>query len=195
MHHGNSRCVAGQGNSTSIHEVAAVAVRRKIRGGVTWFPVLPAIEGEDQLIIIRYVIATRDLEDFRFADLTGKAFLKALLPKRTKELLLEAELATCRTSLLRARPRLDLVCIWLDRRIMRSSRWVRCNNRSIHIQCDSSPIAERELFGMLMDIFFLGMTWVERCLNGSPSPKPRCNPPHRGHCAACFLRAASSSPP
>ena len=42
--------------------------------------------------------------------------------------------------------------------IMSSSRWVRYNNRSIHIQCDSSPIAGRELFGMLMDVFFSGMT-------------------------------------
>ena len=79
---------------------------------------------------------------------------------------MEVELATCRTSLLRARPRLDLVCILLDRRIMSSSRWVRYKNRSIHIQCDSSPIEVRELFGMPMDVFFLGMTWVERCLSG-----------------------------
>ena len=135
--------------------VAPVAVGRKIRDGVTWFPVLPAIEGEDSLKIIRCVIATRDLKD-RFADRTGKAFLKALLPKPTKELWMEVELATCRTSLLRARPRLDLVCILLDRRIISSSRWVLYNNRSIHIQCDSSPIAGPELFGMLMDGFFLG---------------------------------------
>ena len=133
-----------------------------MRDGVTWFPVLPAIEGEDPLKIIRYVIATRALKDFRFADRTGKAFLKALLPKRTKELLMEVELATCRTLLLRARPRLDLVCILLDRCIMSSSRWVRCNNGSIHIQCDSSPIAGRELFGMLMDVFFLSYDVPQR---------------------------------
>ena len=150
-----------------ISVVAPVAVGRKIREGVTWFPVLLAIEGEeDPLKIIRYVIATRDLKDFHFADRTGKAFLKALLPKRTKELLMEVELATCRTSVLRARPRLDLVCISLDLRIMSSSRWVRYHNRSLHILCDSSPIAGRELFGMLMNVFFLGMTWVERCLSG-----------------------------
>ena len=56
--------------------------------------------------------------------------------------------------------------ILLDRRILSSSRWVRYSGRCIHIQCDSSPIAGRELFGMLMDVFFLGMTWVERCLSG-----------------------------
>ena len=146
--------------------VAPVAVGRKVRDGVTWFPVLLAVKGEDPRKIIRYVIATRDLKDFRFADRTCKAFLEALLPKRTKDLLMEVELATCRTSLLRARPRLDLVCILLDRRILSSSRWVRYSGRCIHIQCDSSPIAGRELFGMLMDVFFLGMTWVERCLSG-----------------------------
>ena len=58
---------------------------------------------------------------------------------------MEVELATCRTSLLRARPRLDLVSILLDRRFLSSSRWVRYKNRSIHDQRDSSPIAGREV--------------------------------------------------
>ena len=54
----------------------------------------------------------------------------------------------------------------VDRRIMSSCRWVRYDNRSIHIQCDSPPMAWRELFGVLMDVFFLGVTWVEGCLSG-----------------------------
>ena len=72
---------------------------------------------------------------------------------------MEVELATCRTSL-------DLVCILLDRCIVCCSRWVRYKNRSVHTQFDSSPIAGPELFGMLMDVFFLGRTWVERCPSG-----------------------------
>ena len=115
---------------------------------------------------IRYVIATTDLKGCHFADRAGKAFLKAFLPNRMKELFLEVERVTCRTTLLRAWPRLELVCILLDPFIMSRSRWVRYKNRSIHIQGDSSPTAGRELFGMLMDVFFLGMTWVERCLSG-----------------------------
>ena len=106
-------------------------------------------KGEGPPKIIRCVTATRD------APRTGKAFLKTLLPKRTK-VLLEVELATCRTSLFRAR--LDLVCILLDRRNMSSFGWMRYNNSSIHIPCDSSPIAKRDLIGMVMDVFFLGMT-------------------------------------
>ena len=121
-----------------------------------------AIEGEDPLNMSRHVTAARDLKDFRFADRTGKALLKALLPKRTKELLMEVELATSRTSFLRARSRLDLVCIFLDRRIMSSSRWVRYNNS----EQSTDPVRGRELFGMFMDVFFLRMTRVERCLSG-----------------------------
>ena len=64
-----------------ISAVAPVAVGREIRDGVTRFPVLPASEGEDPLKIIRCVIATRDLKDFRSADRTSQAFLEALLPK------------------------------------------------------------------------------------------------------------------
>ena len=156
-----------------ISAVAPVAVGCKMRDGITWCPVLPAIEGED-LLKITVMIATKDLKDFRFADRTGCAFLKALLPERTKEMLMEVELATCRTSLLRARPLLDLVCILLHRRIVSSSRWVRYNNRSIHIQWDSSPIAVREFFGVLMDVFFLGMTWVEAMGHGHTACRDKC---------------------
>ena len=64
----------GMDNHSFISAVAPVAVGREVRDVATWFPVLPAVECEDPLKIIRYVIATRDLKDFRFADRTGKAF-------------------------------------------------------------------------------------------------------------------------
>ena len=60
-----------------ISAVAPVAMDRAVRDRVTWFPVMPALEGEDPLNIIRCVSATRDLKDLRFADRVGKAFLKA----------------------------------------------------------------------------------------------------------------------
>ena len=73
-----------------------------------------------------------------------------------------------------ARPRLDLAYILLNRRVVSSSRWVHFYNRSIHIQCDSSPIAERELFGMVFDVIFLGMTWVERCPTDAQLAETKC---------------------
>ena len=67
-----------------ISAVAPDAVGREVRDRVTWFPVILAIDGEDPLKIIRCVIATRDLKDFRFADRTGKCVLGSVAAKASK---------------------------------------------------------------------------------------------------------------
>ena len=78
------------------------------------------------------MLATRGLKDFRFADVAGKVFLSALLPPlRSRELLPELEHEMSRSSPLPTRPRLDLVCILLHRRIMNSPRRVRDNGAGV----------------------------------------------------------------
>ena len=72
---------------------------------------------------------------------------------------MRAELSTSRTSLFRAGAAagVSFASCWTVY-FMSSCRSVRYNNRSIHIQRNSSPIAARELFGLLMSVFFFRMT-------------------------------------
>ena len=70
------------GRATRLHihsfiSTAPVVATHEVRDEVTWFPAMPAVEGQDPTKIFRFVYATRDLKDFRFADRTGKASFTA----------------------------------------------------------------------------------------------------------------------
>ena len=106
VHHGMSRCSASQRNRASVDSLQTSLFESEMESRGSQRCLQSKVK--TQAKVIRFVTATRDLQDVRFAG-SGMAFLTA--PRRRRELMQETEHATSRSSLLRTRPRLNLVCI------------------------------------------------------------------------------------
>ena len=170
----------------SFTSALAPHVTLQVRKVVTCLPAMLAVEGEDPWNVIRFVNATRDLKDVRFPERAGKACLTALLPLRRRRELLHERLSMRRPGVhycARGRVWISFASCWIAV-FLCNSRWVRHKTKSIHIQCDSSPIAVQELFGMLVDIWISDMRWVERCHIGvTMGPRTHGLPMHAGEFA------------
>ena len=65
-----------------------------------------------------------------------------------------------RSTLLRARIRLDITSMLLRRRWFNSDRCHSQPRRSLHLQVDALPITRREVFGMVWDVYSGGSSWL-----------------------------------
>ena len=90
--------------------------------------------------LFRYCDATLHVRDFGWAAV-AEAVVRCMWPEKAQAMMEEL-----RSTLLRARIRLDITSMLLRRRLFNSGRWCSQPRRSLHLQVDASPITDREVF-------------------------------------------------
>ena len=103
---------------------------------------------------------------------SGKAMLAAFFPDDSETLqdMLDNEPGCSKfayESLCKARPRLDIACMLLERREWLQGKWKSSASRSIHPTIDSSPTSGKDIFGGALDVWIDNDTYERVILPGS----------------------------
>ena len=114
--------------------------------------------------LCRYCDATFNVRDFRRIAAVAEAVVRCMWPEKAQAMMQESYddgfQHPGRSTLLRARIRTDINSMLLRRRWFNRDRSHSQRRRSLHLHVGASPTTGRPVFGMVLDLYSGGSSWI-----------------------------------